>query len=261
MLFFTIYFIIGLDAHGAKLRRTFMNICILDDNTATTNGVGQMAAWSCQRLNIPDPAIFRFTSSEKFLTWLDQNDSLLIDVCFLDIDLKSETNGLAIARLIKDKNYHTLLVFMTVYDHYFTEMVQVEPFRFLAKPFQYEEFHKVFLEVHKRINLENSENKCMYSFKKNGITFSVNLNDIISISSDKRKIILLHDNGDRPSFYGKLDQVEQDVKLLTDKFMRISKSFLVNTDFVESIGKNSLSIQGSTYNISPKYKAQKEKIT
>lgn len=230
-----------------------MNICVLDDNRATADSVGQMAFSSCRKLEILNPAISCFTSSGEFLTWLDQ-DNTTVDVCFLDIYLKSEMDGIEIARIIKNKNYNTLLVFMTSYDNYYTRMVQAEPFRFLPKPFQYEDFHKVFLEVHNRIALKNTESKCMYYFKNNGITYSTDLNLVISISSYKRKIYIINDRKERISFYGKLDQIEKDVAALTDKFIRISKSYLVNIDFVDSVGKNTLTARGETYNISPKYK-------
>ncbi len=236
---------------------TDINICILEDNKATAESVFKMALNSCHRLDIPAPSISCFTSPEKFLIWFRENTGSNIDVCFLDIYLKNDIDGLFIAKIMKAKNYHTLLVFMTSYDHYYTQMVQLEPFRFLPKPFQYEDFHKIFLDVYQRITLENTENKCMYSFKNNGITYSVNLNDVLYISSYKRKIFLYTSKNDTPNFYGKMDQVEREVRELTDKFMRISKSYLVNTDFVESNGKNSIQIRGVSYNISPKYKIQK----
>lgn len=231
-----------------------MNICVLDDNNFTASSVSQMVMHSCHRLAISSPAVFRFTSSGKFLTWLAKDSNVAVDVCFLDIYLKSNVDGIEIAKVIKNKNHNTLLVFMTAYDHYFPQIVQAEPFRFLSKPFQYEDFHKIFLEVHNRIHLKDIETKCIYPFKNNGITYSVNLNDIISISSYKRKIYMLNVKKENISFYGKLDQVEKDVKLLTDHFIRINKSFLVNKGFVDSIGKNTLTLRGAVYKISPKYK-------
>lgn len=242
-----------------KQKETNMNICIIDDNKATANSVFKMAISSCRSLNIPAPSIFRFTSPADFLSWL-KRDIDGIDVCFLDIYLQAEIDGLKIAKLIKDKNYHTLLVFMTSYDHYYTQMVQLEPFRFLPKPFQYEDFHRIFLDVYKRVVLKNSENRCMYSFKNNGITFAVNLNDVIYISSYKRKIYMPTTKDDTITFYGKLDQVEIEIKKLTDKFMRISKSYLVNADFVDSIGKNIVNIRGVSYNISPGYRSNIESL-
>lgn len=232
-----------------------MNICVIDDNQFTADSVSQMALHSCHRLEIFNPAVFRFTSSGKFLTWLTKGSDITVDVCFLDIYLKSKVDGIDVAKIIKNKNHNTLLVFMTSYDHYFTEMVQAEPFRFLPKPFQYEDFHKVFLEVHNRITLKDAETKCIYPFKNNGITYSVNLYDVISISSYKRKIYMLNTKNENISFYGKLEQVKKDVELLTNQFVRISKSYLINKKFVESIGKKSITLQGITYNISPKYRS------
>ena len=110
------------------------------------------------------------------------------------------------------------------------------------------------MAVDKRIKQQILDHKCNYKYKINGITFLVDLNDIIYVSSYKRKIILCGKNGDTTEFYGKLDIVEKEIKSLTDKFIRISKSYLFNREYIENVGKNSVSVQGINYKVSPKYK-------
>ena len=150
---------------------------------------------------------------------------------------------------------------MTSYNDYFQEMVQAEPFRFLPKPFQYDDFHKIFVDIYKRIVLKNSEKDCTYRFKNNGIIFSVDLKDVIYMSSYKRKILIKDIRDQHMEFYGKLDDVEIEINSLTDKFIRINKSYLFNQNYIEYIGKNSISVQGLTYQISPKYKHNVKNIT
>lgn len=236
-----------------------MNICVIDDNIITAKCVCKMVVDSCTNLNLSMPNVNFFTSPSDFLKWFDYNS--VVDACFLDIDLKHEVNGLILAKRIKEINYHTLLIFMTSYDTYFTEMVQVEPFRFLSKPFQYQDFHRIFVDVYKRIILKQSENDCIYKFKNNGIIFSTNLKDVIYVSSYMRKIIMMDIRNQHMEFYGKLDQVERDIKSLTDKFVRINKSYLFNKDYIENIGKNTITVKNVTYHISPKYKQNLEIIT
>lgn len=230
-----------------------VNICVLDDNDITIEYVKKMSAIASQELKTESPNIFCFVSPKEFMNWLD-HEEINIDVCFLDINLQSQVNGIDIAKLIKDINYHTLIVFMTSYDNYFADMVQVEPFRFLQKPFEYKNFYEIFVAVDKRIKQQILDHKCNYKYKINGITFLVDLNNIIYVSSYKRKIILCGKNGDTTEFYGKLDIVEKEIKSLTDKFIRISKSYLFNRDYIENVGKNSVSVHGINYKVSPKYK-------
>ena len=237
-----------------------MNIVVLDDHLIITEGIDKMIINSCHDLKISEPNIFNFTTSQDFISWFNEQN-IDIDVCFLDLDLNSEINGLDIAKIVKSKNYHTLLVFITSFENYFTKMVQLEPFRFLDKPFNYEEFHKIFVDIYKRIVLKNFEKDCSYRFKNNGITFSINLKDVIYISSYKRKIIMLNTRNEYIDFYGKLDAVEIEVNSLTDKFIRINKSYLFNKDYIDVIGKNSITVQGVVYQISPKYKHNLEIIT
>lgn len=236
-----------------------MKICVLDDNETTTKYVNKMIIDSCINLNIPEPDIFCFLSPDEFVPWFNYENS--IDICFLDIDLKSTVNGLSIAKMIKDVHYNTLLIFMTSYNNYLSDIVQVEPFRFLAKPFNYEDFYPLFLAAYKRILSINSERECIYRFKNNGITFGASLKDIIYISSYKRKIIMLSIKEGNIEFYGKLDEVEREIKLLTSDFIRINKSYLFNSRYIENIGKNSIVVQGITYQISPMYKHNLKIIT
>lgn len=236
-----------------------MNISILDDNKIIVVCVKKMIEDSCINMKISSPNILCFLSPNEFISNLEHNKD--IDICFLDIDLKCEINGLLIARKIKEINYHTLLIFMTSYNNYLSEIVQVEPFRFLQKPFQYEDFYSVFVAAYKRISLKQFENECLYRFKKNGIIFSTNLNDVIYISSYKRKIIMLTKANQNIEFYEKLDNVETEIKSLTDIFIRINKSYLFNTRYIENIGKNSITVQGIIYHVSPQYKHNLEIIT
>lgn len=229
-----------------------MNICIIEDNKLEADYVNKMTLDACKELKISEPNIFIFYSSVDFYKWLHEGNT--IDACFLDIDLQCEDNGIEIAKKIKEKDFKTLIIFTTSYDNYFREMVQVEPFRFLSKPFQYTDFYKVFMDIYKRIILRKSESDCIYQFKNNGVIFSADLRNITCFSSYKRKIIISDIQNQNMEFYGKLDDVEMEVRTITNKFVRINKSYLFNRDYIDVWGRNFISIGGLEYQISPKYK-------
>lgn len=229
-----------------------MNICIIEDNIVELNCIKKMSVDACKQLNMPVPTILLFSSPEEFYNRSEQDS--IIDVCFLDVDLHSEDTGIDVAKRIKEINYNTLIVFMTVYDDYFRDMIQVEPFRFLSKPFRFDNFYKIFNDINNRLILKKNECKCSFIIKINGINFVMDLNTIIYIYSYKRKIFLVDRNNNETEFYEKLDNVEQEIKSLTNKFIRINKSYLINIDYIDSVGKNTIRIQNTDFNISPKYK-------
>ena len=237
-----------------------MKICIIDDNKYSIECVEKMISLSCDKLKISEPSIISFNTPDSFIEWLNSNNSL--DVCFLDVNLQSKIDGLKIAKVIKETNYHTLIVFMTSYDNYFPGMVQVEPFRFLSKPIEYEHFYNIFFDVYNRIIATKSEeHNPIYKCKSNGIIFAVNLNDAVYFSSYKRKIYVHCKNNFNVEFYEKLDNVEKEIRLLSNKYIRINKSYLFNKDYIENISKNNISVEGTTYTISPKYKDNIKIIT
>ena len=237
-----------------------MNICVIDDCKFTIESIEKMIIESSKELNITQPNVYSFTEPHSFISWLSKNNS--VDACFLDIKLENEIDGLKIAKLIKDKNYHTLIVFMTGYDGYFPEMVQVEPFRFLPKPIEYDKFYTIFNDIYNRIVLKKSEERIpKYMYKSNGITYAIDLDEIIYFSSYKRKIHIHRKIHSDIDFYGKLDEVEEEIRSMTNKFIRINKSYLFNADYIDYIGKNTISVEGIEYTISPKYRDNIKIIT
>ena len=237
-----------------------MRICIVDDNKMITDSLKVMLLKNKEYKNIikEELEIDLCYSSKDFYKLSNKTN---IDICFLDINLEEEnTNGLALARYIKRTNYRCLLIFISSFDDYYKDVVQVEPFRFLHKPFTIDELHYVFIEACKRLILEKKDKTSyLYKFTYNGIVHSADLTRIKYVYSLKRKIYLVdglneEENNNIKEFYGKLDLVEKEINNLVDFYIRINKSILVNKNYIERYGKNEVYIDDEKLSISPKYK-------
>ncbi|MBN1820656.1 MAG: response regulator [Prolixibacteraceae bacterium] len=55
------------------------------------------------------------------------------DLIFLDLDLP-EVSGIEIARMIRDRNIRSNIVFVTSFEQYAGEVQEFEPFDYLVKP-------------------------------------------------------------------------------------------------------------------------------
>lgn len=238
-----------------------MRISIVDDNKLITDGMKAMLL-KCdtyKEIINEELEIDVCYSSKDFFQLPNKKD---IDLCFLDINLEEESiNGLGLAKYIKKTNHRILLIFISSFDDYYCDMVQVEPFRFLHKPFMPEDLYRVFIEACERILLEKeSKTSFLYKYTYNGIIHSVDLSCIKYIYSLKRKIYLVRgfvdDEKEINEFYGKLDLVEKEINELVDFFIRINKSILVNKYYIESYGKNEIYIDNEKLSISPKYKKE-----
>lgn len=234
-----------------------MKVCIVDDIKITVDSLMKMVESASSDISISGDIkesieCNAFYNLNDFNKWLDVGN--IVDICFLDINfgVKSE-NGLEVAKRLKNINYKTLIIFISDYNNYYMDMVQVEPFRFLHKPLTYEDVIPIFKLACERYFLQNSNRICSYKYTYNGITFSVDLNEIKYICSQKRKIYLYSEN-DIGEFYGKLDNVEKEITTISDYFLRINKSYLVNTNYIENFGKNELVLDNQIFTISSKYK-------
>lgn len=230
-----------------------MNICVVDDVIDIAKAVKEMINYATKDLK-EDVKSFAFYNSNDFYNWLDENNT--VDICFLDIRLgeDSDANGLQIAKRLKKLNYRTIIIFISDYDDYYMDLVQVEPFRFLHKPFTYKDFIPIFKSAFKRYYLQNQEDVCEYKFTFKGIVFKTDLNKIKYIYSEKRKICMKSITHEEFEFYGKLDSIENEISLLSKNFLRISKSYLVNTNYVKSFNKNFVQVGDEELSMGTKYK-------
>lgn len=60
------------------------------------------------------------------------------ELVFLDLDLPG-ASGIDIARMIRKKNIHSNIVFVTAFEQYANEVQEFEPFDYLVKPLSLEE--------------------------------------------------------------------------------------------------------------------------
>lgn len=79
---------------------------------------------------------------------------------------------------------------------------------------------------------------------------TVTLNEVLYFTSEGRRVNLITKDG-TDSFYHKLDEVEQILQTKNCRFVRVHKSYLVNTHFISNFDHKSLTLAtGETLNIS-----------
>lgn len=187
---------------------------------------------------------------------LCQSDEILFDIVFLDIEL-GNANGIEVARELRKRHPELLLIFMTGHHQYVYEVFEVQPIGFLRKPFQKDEVEKVFEHAAKRCDSTSYwEINVGHGMKR------VELKKIFYIESDLRKVRVITTEGE-VAFYGKMDQVEEKLKRLSNNFWRISQSVIINSTYVREINSETAKIDGydGLLNISRSYReAVQEKL-
>lgn len=191
-----------------------------------------------------------FQSGEELLCELEQKGGN--DFIFMDIEMTG-MNGIEVAKIIRETDYSVTLIFISSHDQYCREMISVQPFAFLEKPVSEEALEKVFVRALKVRSCTNEET---FTFTYNRTLYKVLMRQILYFESDKRAVNL-YTADDRKTFYRKLDEVEKELNQSDIKFIRVNKSYLVNTLYIKEFRYDNIVMSdGKVTNIGTKYKDQ-----
>lgn len=188
-----------------------------------------------------------FNSGEDLLT--DIRDRGDMDIVFLDIYMKG-MSGVETARCIREKDFLAILIFVSMYDQYCKELISVQPFAFIDKPVIREDLEQVLRHALDR----KSGNRDVFRYTYKKVAYKVFLHKVRYFESRKREICI-HSVDGYGMFYGKLDELEKDLKEKNAGFIRVSQSFLVDILYIREIRYEKIILDdGEEIRIGPKYR-------
>ncbi|MBQ6381288.1 MAG: response regulator transcription factor [Clostridia bacterium] len=154
------------------------------------------------------------------------------DLVFLNPHL-SDATGMVTAAKFRNVNIEAQLVFITDDDSYVLNAYKYNAFDYLIKPIPVSTLDDT---LQRFFYYKFSEDNCFVLKSGTGVE-KIKLNNIKYFSSSGR-IVTVHLKKSDRDFYAKLDDVEQSIE--DSKFLRIHKSFLVNSAFVQKIDNTNL---------------------
>jgi DNA-binding LytR/AlgR family response regulator len=212
-----------------------MKCIIVDDEPLARTGIQLLLE------EYPDlKVVGSFNQAASALAYLMLNP---VDLIFLDVRMPG-MNGLEFARSI-GKN--TMIIFVTAFSEYALDSYQVDAIDYLVKPIQAERFHQavrkaldytVLLEqASQNTSLEFSSDYVMVRADRQFI--KIKHNDILYIEGLKDYVILfLKDSKIITNMNLKMIHNE----LPQQQFIRVSKSYIVNSLHVNIFNNNSITI-------------------
>ncbi|MBR6269432.1 MAG: response regulator transcription factor [Bacteroidales bacterium] len=167
-----------------------------------------------------------------------------VDAVFLDINMP-DLSGMDFARSLENP---PLIVFTTAYSEFAVEGFKVSAVDYLLKPFSFEEFSAAVAKIRERLeqrraaDMVRSSRESLY-FKADYQNVKVEVQRLVYAESmgayvklhmlgETRPLIILH------SLKGLLDL------LPGMQFLRIHKSYIINTAFIESATHSSVRMRG-----------------
>ena len=178
-----------------------------------------------------------------------------VDLVFLDVQMPY-VSGIDFARSISPQ---TLVIFTTAYTEYALDSYEVEAIDYLVKPIEEDRFQKAvnkaiayhsLLAAEKKEDIETIEGDSIF-VKSERRFYKVRLADILFIEGLKDyAIIRLHED----RIITKINLKNLHEKLPKQTFIRVSKSYIVNTKHIDSYDNNEIYIKSHIVSIGNAYR-------
>lgn len=190
-----------------------------------------------------------FSDSVKGLQYLQHNQ---VDILFLDIQMPDLT-GLNLLKLLEQK---PVTILSTAYSEYALDGYEFEVADYLLKPVVYDRFVASVLKAKKRVDLIKQEptlnTKDNTLFVKDGTKLvKVNLNEIFYFEGLK-DYVSIYTKGQKIVSLQRMKNLES--ILPKDKFLRIHHSYIVALDWIQTIHKDMIEINGTQIPIGETYR-------
>lgn len=159
------------------------------------------------------------------------------DILFLDIQMDGP-DGMKTAKLLRERGFGGLIIFMTVLKEHVFDAFQVEAFDYLIKPTENDRLLSV---LDRALNTLFKKRQKNIVIQKGNTTSIIFLDDILYGEVMGRKIYLYTKDGQVADYYGSLEDLEQN---MDSRFFRCHRSYLINLDYVRGIKDQNATLSG-----------------
>lgn len=209
----------------------FIGVC--DDEENDLKRIGEVLQAELQKLDVSITArLHLFSSGEELYRAIRKED---FDLLFLDIEMPG-TDGFLLAKQIHMANCKTDVIFVSTHESLVFESQEYSPVWFVRK--------------------KNLERDCFLALRKYLQTFlpeerlhtigryTCPIRDILYIESSGHLLTIRKTNGQIFEQYGSLKAME--ASLSEHGFLRTHKSYLVNLQYIEEIGRRDIRLTDGT---------------
>lgn len=180
------------------------------------------------------------------------NQNTYPDITFMDIEMP-QLSGIELGRMLKDK---TAVVFTTAHPNFAVDAFELDISDYLLKPISFERFLKCVTKISDRLldkqKSDTADNYFYIQTETKGRLIKLNFDEIIYMQSQKNYLSIATKTKKHLT-YLTLSEIEEK---LPPAFLRVSKSFIVNTDKISRLDGDELFLEDepNPVTIGPSYK-------
>ena len=206
-----------------------MKIAVCDDNKECIS----ILESHLKKMNVSIPDCDIYQSGESLLSFCRKHNKYY-DVIFLDMEMK-QLNGIETATHIREIDENVIIVFVTAHSEYMKESFKCQPFRFLLKPIDFDEFKATVEDILKKL----SKRKKVFSFSENKTKVRLYCDDIIYCESHGHWI-WIHTKDNSYKLLKSMSELHE--QLDKETLFRVHKSFIVNFRYLKIIRENNIEL-------------------
>lgn len=181
-------------------------------------------------------------------------DKQHVDLALLDINIKGDRDGISVAAYLQDKNI-PFIYLTSYYDEDTLDRVKETDYAaFIAKPYTELDL-KLNIELAKRKSLTSSPSgqKDFYAYTDNKMRKKIMFDDVLYIKSDDNySVFFLKDK----KILVRIPLKNLAEELEDKRFFRIHRSYMINTDKIQSFSNNTVIIQSENIPISNSHRKE-----
>jgi two-component system, LytTR family, response regulator LytT len=225
---------------------TRFNILIVEDNVIIADDLQQIIQGFGYNV------LGNVISYEKAIETLSNKK---IDLVLIDVNLATEKTGIDLANYI-NLNYKIPFIYLTsnIDDQTISDAAKTLPAAYLVKPF---DNNTIYSSI--EVALTNFANKKEDSLtvkshlflKKNNLYHKININDILYVKSDNVYIEIFTKNNIK--FLAR-NTLKEFITTLPSNFYKCNKSYIVNSNEIESFNLNYIFINNVKISVSKEFK-------
>jgi len=155
------------------------------------------------------------------------------DIIFLDIQMEG-MSGIYTGHEIRSIDKSVIIIFLTSHQQYVYQSFIIEPFDYIVKPVDDDTINNVLSRALKKYN----DQHYIVKVKWKDTTHAIDVSKIVYLEGRRRHVVFVTKDSTHECV-GKLDEYER--QLAPYGFLRCHIGFLVNMNYIKSIGNNSIS--------------------
>ncbi len=200
------------------------------------NNMGLNESVDLKKYRSGEELIFAYESGARF------------SVILLDMQM-NELDGIQTANVIRQMDKDCLIIIVTSIIEYAVEGYSIDAYDFVLKPIDQEKFYRVLRKAIKEIQVRANK---IYEIRTRDMTKMIRLAEITYFESNRKKVIVHTIDGHYENNES-ISTVED--KLTQDGFVRISRYYLINVNYIKEIDvKTLVLLSGEELKYSDKYR-------